>query len=72
MRLEKHKGYAHFYFSLTKEKQFDLLFYVDFATTYQGIRRTASVVAKEDCMVLKLDKDTFLNYLGDYFERVHR
>ena len=39
---------------------------------FSGIKRTASVIAKEDCMVLKLDKDNFLRYLGDYFEKIHR
>lgn len=37
----------------------------------KGIKRTATIVAKEDCFFLTLDKDKYLTCLADYHEQIY-
>ncbi|KAL4466768.1 hypothetical protein ABPG74_010365 [Tetrahymena malaccensis] len=38
----------------------------------KGIKRTATIVAKEDCFFLTLDKENYLKFLSEYHERVYQ
>ncbi|EAR84732.2 cyclic nucleotide-binding domain protein (macronuclear) [Tetrahymena thermophila SB210] len=38
----------------------------------KGIKRTATIVAKEDCFFLTLDKDNYLKFLSEYHEKVYQ